>query len=66
MIVTVKQYKYLLEEMKKVYPYDEEKAGINIIQGPTSVTPTLEIRTKDEKTGVTIVMSKSFDGRDGE
>lgn len=66
MSVTVKQYKDLLEEMKTVYPYDDEKTNINHMIDIMARYPRLEIQTEDEKTGVTIVMSKSFDGRYGE
>lgn len=61
MKVTVKQYKDLLEEMKKVYPYEDEKTNINYMFDMISRYPNLEIQTKDEKTGVIIVMSKQFE-----
>lgn len=66
MSVTVKQYKDLLEEMKTVYPYKDEKTNVNYMVDMMTRYPRLEIQTEDEKTGVTIVMSKSFDGRYGE
>lgn len=64
--MTVKQYKDLLEEMKTVYPYKDEKTKIDTSMQLAYSSPRLEIQTEDEKTGVTIVMSKSFDGRYGE
>ena len=66
MSVTVKQYKDLLEEMKTVYQYEDEKTNVNYMVDIMTRYPRLEIQTKDEKTGVTVVLSKSIDGRDGE
>lgn len=67
MSVTVKQYKDLLEEMKKVYQYDDGKTNVNYMVDMMTRYPRLEIQTEDEKTGVTVVLSKAMiDGRDGE
>ena len=55
---TVKQFKGVIEEMKSIYPFDESKTRLstnNIVE----YTPiTLELCTVDEKTGITICMSK--------
>lgn len=66
MSVTVKQYKDLLEEMKTVYPYKDEKTNVNLMVDIMARYPRLEIQTEDEKTGVTVILSKAIDGRDGE
>lgn len=66
MSVTVKQYKDLFEKIKKVYPYKEEKAIVNYLIQPLTGLPMLEIETEDEKTGVTVIMSKVFDRSDFE
>lgn len=62
MSVTVKQYKDLLEEMKTVYQYEDEKTNINYMVDMMTRYPRLEIQTEDEKTGVTVVLSKSLEG----
>ena len=65
MSVTVKQYKDLLEEMKKVYPYEDEKTNINCMADLTTRYPRLEIQTEDEATGITVIMRAEFDRSDG-
>lgn len=58
MVGTVKQFKDMIEEMRTVYPFEDDKTYLsthNIVSGDNS---RLEIQTKDEKTGVDIVMSK--------
>ena len=66
MSVTVKQYKDLFEEMKKVYPYNEEKTIVSYLIQPLTGLPILKIETEDEETGVTVIMSKVFDRSDFE
>ena len=62
---TVKQFKDMLEEMKTIYPYDDEKTLLSTDCVRTMSSDRLEIRTVDEKTGVTIVMAKDVE-RGGE
>ena len=62
---TVKQFKDMLQEMKTIYPYDDEKTYLSTDCVRTMSPDRLEIRTVDEKTGVTIVMAKDVE-RGGE
>lgn len=55
---TVKQFKDMLEEMKTIYPYEDDKTILSTHDIMTLGHTALEIKTTDEKTGVTIVMSK--------
>lgn len=56
----MKQYKDLLEKMKKVYPYDDKKTEINYFEN-MGMCPKLELRTKDEDTGVMVVLSERIE-----
>lgn len=57
---TVKEFLNTLEEMKKVYPYKEEDTAIcTVAYGTFDVHSAIQLRTVDEKTGVTILMSRS-------
>lgn len=56
---TVKQFKDTLEEMKTVYPYDDEKTFIQTRDVATIGHNHLSLVTTDEKTGILIEMSKS-------
>lgn len=56
---TVKEFLDTLEEMKKVYPYKEEDTAICTVAFETfDVHNSIQLRTVDEETGVTILMSK--------
>lgn len=55
---TVKQFKDALEEMKKIYPYDDEKTQLTTHNIMTMSCDVLEISTTDEDTGIKIVMAK--------
>ena len=57
---TVKQFKDVLEEMKKVYPYDDEKTRLSTIDVYRNVPCSVEIITTDKATGVEIIMQKSI------
>ena len=49
----------VLDEMKKIYPYDEEKTEIDIDCNPISLKRDLvEISTVDAETGIAIQMRK--------
>lgn len=56
---TVKQFKDMLEEMKKIYPFEDEKTQLSTHNVLSMQNDALEIKTVDEKTGITIIMSKS-------
>lgn len=55
---TVKQFKDMLEEMKTIYEYDDEKTHLSTHNVFTMNHDSLEISTIDERTGVKIVMAK--------
>lgn len=55
---TVKQFKNALEEMKKIYPYDDEKTQLTTHNIMTMSHDVLEISTTDENTGIRVVMAK--------
>ena len=57
---TVKEFLDTLNEMKKVYPYKDEETAICTVRYDTfDVHCALQLRTVDEKTGVSILMSRS-------
>ena len=58
MIGTVKQFKDMLEEMKTIYNFDDEETWLSTHNILSKGNDALEIHTKDEKTGIEIVMSK--------
>lgn len=58
MVGTVKQFKDMIEEMKSIYPFDEEKAYMSTHDLITKDNCKLQIQATDEKTGVLIVMEK--------
>lgn len=57
---TVKQFKDTLEEMKKIYPFDDEKTRISSHNHFTNNANSLTIITTDEETGVNIELSKNI------
>lgn len=57
---TVKEFLDTLKEMKEVYPYKDEETTICTVRYDTfDVHSSIQLRTVDEKTGVTILMSRS-------
>lgn len=58
MVGTVKQFKDMIEEMRSIYPFDDEKAYMSTHDLVTHDNSRLQIQVKDEKTGVLIVMEK--------
>jgi hypothetical protein len=50
--------KCVLGEMKRIYPYDEKKTEISNIDLRSMTYNRVEIKTKDETTGIEIVMAK--------
>ena len=61
MIGTVKNFKDAIEEMKSIYPFDESKTRLSTHNIVEFTHGTLELCTTDEKTGITICMSKRVD-----
>lgn len=57
---TVRQLKRTLEEMKSIYPYEDDKTYIRIANIEDLSNSHLFIRTTDEKTGILIEMSKDM------
>lgn len=60
---TVKQFKDLLEDMKKVYPYKDEKTFLSTYDEDRLVPYAVTIITEDEETGVEIRMHKRIEER---
>lgn len=58
---TVKQFKETLEEMKTIYPYEDDKTVIQTRDIISLGNNHLSIATKDEKTGILVEMSKRID-----
>jgi hypothetical protein len=58
---TVKQFKEALEEMKTIYPYQDEKTVIQTRNAINMGHNHLSIATRDEKTGILVEMSKSIE-----
>lgn len=56
--MTIKQLKDVIEEMKSIYPFDDEKTHITTRDVRTCVNNRLTISTTDEKTGISILMDK--------
>ncbi len=64
---TVKGFKDALDDMKKVYNYDDAKTVISIRENVYEFVPNgLGVRTKDEETDVYIEMIKEVKVQDFE
>ena len=62
--MTLKQFYDVLEEMRTIYPFEADKTYLgNLRDLPSDSLMNVEILTKDEKTGIQIVMSKGVDFR---
>lgn len=55
---TVKQFKDALEEMRSIYPYQDDKTYIQTRDIVNLGHDHLSLATTDEKTGILIEMSK--------
>ena len=65
MNMTVHQLKCVIQEMKDcVYPFDDKKARLSTLGVISREHDTVEIYTKDETTGIEIVMSKHINQGD--
>ena len=62
--MTLKQFYDVVEEMHTIYPFESDKTYIgNIMDLPSASPFNVEILTRDEKTGVQIIMSKGVEYR---
>lgn len=62
--MTLQQFYDVLEEMRSIYPFEANKTFIgNLRDLKSDSLMNVEILTRDEKTGIQIVMSKGVDFR---
>lgn len=59
---TVKQFLEAIETMRTVYPFEDDKTRMAIMDFHTLSPNSLSVATTDEKTGVFITMSKDIPG----
>lgn len=59
---TVKQFKDTLEEMRSIYPFEDDKTYIQTRDIVSLGNDHLSLATTDEKTGILIEMSKKVTG----
>lgn len=60
--MTLQQFYDVLEDMRKIYPFEADKTHLgNFRDLPSDSMRNVEIITRDEKTGVQIVLSKGVD-----
>ncbi len=57
---TVKQFKEALDEMKKIYPFDDKKTRMDTRSVFTDNANNLTIITIDEETGIGIQLTKNI------
>lgn len=55
---TVRQFKDAIEELRTIYPFDDDKAFMSTYDLKSCSPNYLQIRAVDEKTGIEIIMSK--------
>lgn len=60
---TVKQFKDILEEMKTIYKYDDEKTALSTYDEARLVPYAVTIITTDERTGIEVRMHKRVEER---
>ena len=57
--MTLKQFYDVLEDMRTIYPFEADKTYLgNLRDLPSDSILNVEILTKDEKTGVEIILRK--------
>ena len=60
--MTLQQFYDVLEDMRKIYPFEADKTHLgNLRDLPSDSMRNVEIITRDERTGVQIVLSKGVD-----
>ncbi len=57
---TVKQFREAIEEMRTLYPFEDDKTRLSTADFRTLAPTCLTLATTDEKTGVFITMSKNI------
>ena len=63
--MTLKEFNDVLNDMHKVYPFENDKTRICDVYNPRNASfNQVEIRTQDEETGVWITMSKEVERGD--
>ena len=55
---TVEQFKDAIEEMRTIYPFDDDEAFMSTYDLRSCSHDHLQIHVVDEKTGIDIIMSK--------
>lgn len=58
---TVKQFKDMIEEMRGIYPFEDDKTYLSTHDVICRANRRLQLQTTDEKTGVIIVMEKEIE-----
>lgn len=62
--MTIQEFNDVLNDMHKVYPFENDKTRIGDIYNPVdNCYNRVEIQTKDEETDVVIIMSKGVEKR---
>lgn len=64
MNTTVKQFKDTIEEMRTIYPFDDDKSYISTFDILRQTENIFRIRTVDEKTGITVILEKNLKGNE--
>lgn len=57
---TVKQFLDTLEEMRAIYPFEDDKTRLSTHNSNTCSPNSLTIVTKDEKTGIWVELHKDI------
>lgn len=58
---TVKQFKDTLEEMRKIYPFNDDKTRMSTHNILSHESNYLEIQTVDDETGISVCLAKHMD-----
>lgn len=57
--MTVKEYTDILNKMRSVYPYDDEKTYIRVdLDLKSASRNVVTLKTMDERTGITVVLTQ--------
>lgn len=60
--MTIKQFNDVIKDMKTIYPFEDDKARLADTRDVISCAERhVEVLVKDERTDITIVMSKDID-----
>lgn len=58
---TIKQFKDTIEEMRTLYPFEDDKTYLSTHNLFCRENNRLQIRTRNDNTGIIIVMEKQID-----